>query len=322
MTLLKSKKNIIVISLGILAVTGTIFAGHLSPTNTFGTSFVTLSDIYEKLQNNVYSTSSRSFAPVESPAGTHHTLQEIYDLANSILSVINPENIIAGNSILGIAGTYDVSELSPDKVREGIAYGTSSVGTLLAYIPDSSKQITAFNFEGLSFTPVSTIREDTKNIYLVVPAGTSISNLISTISISDKAIVSPESGVNQNFSSPVTYTVTAEDLTTQDYTVIVTATGPEWYAYDTPEEAGFWPLASSTCSNLLKGGGATWHLPHYDELRDLRGASNGLPSGFQNSTYWSEVYDFGVGEYYYVHMGQGWFGESYPDRNHYSRCVR
>ena len=46
--------------------------------------------------------------------------------------------------------------------------------------------------------------------------------LVPTIKISEKATISPASGVAQDFSKPVTYTVTSEDgITTTTYTVSV-----------------------------------------------------------------------------------------------------
>ena len=58
-------------------------------------------------------------------------------------------------------------------------------------------------------------------ISVVLPAGTSLTNLTPTYTTSDKATVT--SGANStNFTSPVVYTITAEDGTTKNYTVTVT----------------------------------------------------------------------------------------------------
>ncbi len=55
-----------------------------------------------------------------------------------------------------------------------------------------------------------------------LPASTNLSSLAPTILISDKATVSPASGVAQDFTSPVSYTVTAEDgITQKTYIIIV-----------------------------------------------------------------------------------------------------
>lgn len=61
------------------------------------------------------------------------------------------------------------------------------------------------------------------SIAVTVPSGTDVTALAPTIMITG-ASVSPASGVAQNFTNPVTYTVTAGDGSTHDYVVTVTAT--------------------------------------------------------------------------------------------------
>jgi len=85
----------------------------------------------------------------------------------------------------------------------------------------SNKQITAFSFIEPSTTGV--INETAKTIVIDVSLGTDITVLVPTIVVSDRATVSPASGVMQNFTNPVTYTVTAEDGSTANYTVTVTS---------------------------------------------------------------------------------------------------
>jgi hypothetical protein len=69
---------------------------------------------------------------------------------------------------------------------------------------------------------------DGADISVSVPNDTDITGLVPTITISDGASVSPASGTAQDFSSPVTYTVTAADgETTAEYTVTVGVAGPE-----------------------------------------------------------------------------------------------
>ena len=84
---------------------------------------------------------------------------------------------------------------------------------------DDAKQITAFSFT----TPqaVGEISELAKSIRVNVPAGTDLTALTPTIKVSEKATLSPASGVVQNFTNPVVYTVTAEDGSTAKYTVTV-----------------------------------------------------------------------------------------------------
>jgi Fe-S cluster assembly iron-binding protein IscA len=66
------------------------------------------------------------------------------------------------------------------------------------------------------------INETAHTVALTLPAGTVVTALAPVITLSDKAAVVPASGAAQDFTNPVEYTVTAEDGTTQVYTVTVT----------------------------------------------------------------------------------------------------
>jgi hypothetical protein len=60
---------------------------------------------------------------------------------------------------------------------------------------------------------------------LLMPFGTDLSKLTPAVTISASATVSPLSGTTVDFTNPVTYTVTAQDSSTQDYTVTVSTVG-------------------------------------------------------------------------------------------------
>lgn len=68
----------------------------------------------------------------------------------------------------------------------------------------------------------ATINSGAGTIDITVVNGTTVTALVPTITISGFATISPESGVAQDFSSPVDYTVTAEDGTEKVWTVTVT----------------------------------------------------------------------------------------------------
>ena len=85
-----------------------------------------------------------------------------------------------------------------------------------------AKSITSFKFSALTPEVVGTIAEADKKITATVANGTDVKALVPTIVVSEKATISPATAVAQNFTSPVEYTVTAEDGTTQKYTVTVT----------------------------------------------------------------------------------------------------
>jgi Zn-dependent metalloprotease len=98
----------------------------------------------------------------------------------------------------------------------------------------SIKEITAFQFGGLTAPAVGTINATT--IQVVVPPSADLGNLIAYFAHSPQSKVTignteQISGVTKNdFSKPVTYTVKAQDGTTKNYTVTVTkgvSTGTE-----------------------------------------------------------------------------------------------
>lgn len=91
---------------------------------------------------------------------------------------------------------------------------------------NSTKVITAFGFTTPSVTGV--VNEATHTIAITVPNTTDVTVLAPTITASADSSVSPVSGVAQDFTSPVTYTVTAADSSTQTYVVsIIVATATQ-----------------------------------------------------------------------------------------------
>ncbi|KLU60315.1 cadherin-like beta sandwich domain protein [Peptococcaceae bacterium CEB3] len=77
----------------------------------------------------------------------------------------------------------------------------------------SDKAITSFSVPNQVGS--STIDTTNHTVTFHMPYGTDVSSLTPTISASAKATVSPTSGTAQDFSSPVTYKITAEDRSTQ-----------------------------------------------------------------------------------------------------------
>ncbi|MDL2256755.1 DUF5018 domain-containing protein [Bacteroidales bacterium OttesenSCG-928-I14] len=84
--------------------------------------------------------------------------------------------------------------------------------------PSDRNDIEDFYFFGLNGI---TINKDLHTVSLKAQWYTDLKNITPEITISQWATISPESGVVQDFSSPVVYTVTAENGEVQDWTVTV-----------------------------------------------------------------------------------------------------
>jgi hypothetical protein len=83
----------------------------------------------------------------------------------------------------------------------------------------SAKDITAFAFEGQSAADIDPVN---RTITVTVPASADLQTLAPSISVSTGAQVNPASAVPRNFSTALTYTLTAEDGSTAEWTVTVT----------------------------------------------------------------------------------------------------
>ena len=88
---------------------------------------------------------------------------------------------------------------------------------------DNEKSILSFRFDAMDEDGI--IDEVARRISFVLPAETDVTQLVPTIEVSEGATVEPASGVAQDFTNPVTYTVTAQNGTTAAYTVMVIVEG-------------------------------------------------------------------------------------------------
>jgi hypothetical protein len=125
----------------------------------------------------------------------------------------------------------------------------------------SAKAITSFRFTNPAAT--GDIDEMAKTISITLPYGTPVNSLTPVITVSSGATVSPRSGTAQDFSSPVSYTVRAEDGTTETYAVTVTVAPPPGTAkaitgfrFTSPEATGDIDEAAKTISITLPYGTA------------------------------------------------------------------
>ncbi|WP_222708728.1 DUF5018 domain-containing protein, partial [Paenibacillus sp. N3.4] len=150
----------------------------------------------------------------------------------SVTSLVATFTSSAGSTVK-VGTTTQVSGTTVNDFTSPVTYTvTAQDGTTKSYIvtvtiaASSAKDLSAFSFEGLQPAVVGTINGT--NIALTVPHGTSVTSLVATYTSSAVSTVkvgmtAQVSGTTVNdFTSPVTYTVTAEDGTTKNYTVTVT----------------------------------------------------------------------------------------------------
>ncbi|MFA5185045.1 MAG: FISUMP domain-containing protein [Patescibacteria group bacterium] len=133
-------------------------------------------------------------------------------------------------SDLASAGTLPVAVVNPEP-------GGGTSGYLNLAVLNTTKAITGFTVP--SQIGGTTINEGAHTVAFTMAYGTDVTNLLPTITHTG-ASVSPVNGAAHDFTSPSTYTVTAQDGSTQAYTVTVT-------------------IAKYTCtSNSISYGGQTY----------------------------------------------------------------
>ncbi|MDD5626111.1 MAG: hypothetical protein PHG83_03025 [Patescibacteria group bacterium] len=130
----------------------------------------------------------------------------------------------ASVSNAAVAGNYNVAPVvkpAPVVVPTPVVKPTPIVkpAPVVKPVISSAKAVTSFDFA--AYEVVGAINEDTKTIVATLPYGTDVTALVPTITTTGKS-VSPASGAAQDFTDPIAYTVTAEDKSTQTYTVAVT----------------------------------------------------------------------------------------------------
>ena len=166
-------------------------------------------------------------------------------------------------------------------------------------VPSSAKDITDFTIPGQvgSSSIVGTAIEVT------VPYGTDVTSLTPTITVSAGATVSPTSGTAANFTSQVTYTVTAEDGSTKVYTVTVTvaAVATPVISINTQPAASTIVTHGSISGNLLVAAsvteGATLSYQWYDNITASTTGGNVIAG--ETSANFTIPTALNVGEYYY-----------------------
>ncbi|PLX19182.1 MAG: hypothetical protein C0599_11155, partial [Salinivirgaceae bacterium] len=165
--------------------------------------------------------------------GAANTIDITVPTGTDVTNLVATFTLSAGASAT-IDGTLQESGITANDFTNPLTYtvtaedGTTTQDWIVTITAGASSetQITDFTIEGQTN---STIDSDAHTIDVSVPVGTDVTNLVATFTLSAGASATidgtlQESGVTTNdFTNPLTYTITAEDeTTTQDWVVTVT----------------------------------------------------------------------------------------------------
>jgi len=218
--------------------------GAVAVDNFDGTIAVTINGTVNTSATGTYTIIYSATDSSGNSASTTRTVNVVADTEAPVITILgsNPVSIVmnstytdagatafdnvGGTTTVSATGTVDTTATgtysivySATDLSGNTATATRTVTVVEA--PSSAKQILSFNFNGLTPVVTGTINQASRTVALTVPSGTVVTNLVPTIALSLGATVNPASGVAQNFTSPVVYTVTAQDSSTTTYTVTV-----------------------------------------------------------------------------------------------------
>ncbi|GAB4340447.1 MAG: hypothetical protein OHK0038_19940 [Flammeovirgaceae bacterium] len=146
----------------------------------------------------------------------------ILDLFGEVGTLYKDKSLYRKLTVVNANPTYTASEWTEVSLATVDAATGNVVEKLGYHGVNNSKQITAFSLTvnpcGSNQTVNGTIDHDAGTITITVPFGSTINSLTPSITHTG-ASISPSGA--QNFTSPVIYTVTAQDASTKDYTVTV-----------------------------------------------------------------------------------------------------
>ena len=127
------------------------------------------------------------------------------------------QNYVCFTNLVPIAGAIVVNAKTPPGLDYAPLNGFQLVDHNVPTPKSPAKEILTFSFGTLGTAVISGT-----NISLSVLWGTAVTNLAPTYTVASLASAVPASGSAYDFSSPITYTVTAEDLSTKAYRAAVT----------------------------------------------------------------------------------------------------
>lgn len=223
----------------------------------------------------------------------------------SVVTALKPTIVHTGNTISPAVGTA-VDFTSPvDYTVTAIDESTKMYEVTVTVTPpvlSSEKTLTSFSFlkadnPALSADVLGTING--LNIACTLPSGVSVTALKPTI-VHTGSSINPASGAANNFTAPATYTVKAEDGSTENYTITVTvaASGPVVYVvggqtFNGTQRVRVWKdgVGTSLTNGTYYSGGSsvfvkgnTLHVAGSQTIGNIRASSWKIENGIELPT--------------------------------------
>ncbi len=159
---------------------------------------------------------------------TAHTVLLTVPYETNVTELVSTFTLTEGTTAK-VGVTDQVSGTTPNNFTSPVTYALTRdaknqdwVVTVTKPAPTTGKDIITFKFEELTPAVTGIVDATNKTVSLEVLNSTNVAALVPTITLSANATVSPLSGVATDFTSPVTFTVTAQDGSTQAWVVTVT----------------------------------------------------------------------------------------------------
>ncbi len=128
--------------------------------------------------------------------------------------------VFAYNPVIEEMPDLPEADTTDTVTQETPIFETEEDGREIEQVAGTAKFMTSFDFP-LEPEVVGVIDQSALTVSLEVPYGTDVTKLKPEITVSTNASVSPASGIEQDFTNPLVYTVTAQDLSWQKYTISV-----------------------------------------------------------------------------------------------------
>jgi pectate lyase len=199
------------------------------------TAFKLPNQIGNEVINSVAGTIS-----INMPLGTNLTAIIPQLLTISLSATVNPTPSVSRNFSSPITYTVTAQDNS------------TKVWTITVnLISSAEKEITAFQLPNQVTSSV--INSANSTITVNMPLGSNLTNVIPTLlTISPNATINPTPSVSRNFSSPVSYTVTAQDNSTKVWTITTNLTASR--NFDFNKVVGFASMAGDGFAGPTTGG--------------------------------------------------------------------